>query len=311
MKKLQILTTMLFLSVILNAQTLPFAMVGAEWHYDYYIEGPVTAYMKIHAEKDTIINGKNCSMMIRSAKSYCHLTNKYSDEYIIDTNYMAKELDKVLLLRGDTFYTIYDFSLDIGDSLIIPASVYSEELDSTGCFHVLNKGDTLINGKSFRYIDVYSKWPALYIEDEGYHWGYNGIILEDIGPLKSDLFPNQQVYSFPPGYNNGAKIRCYSDSSFAMQLVTCDSILSIQDYSDSKPISIYPNPAKNEINIVLQKNEDFNISIFDISGKIISNTYESTGETGIVSIDISDLVSSIYIIEAKGKNIYRAKFVKK
>ena len=75
-------------------------------------------------------------------------------------------------------------------------------------------------------------------------------------------------------------------------------------------IVIYPNPAKNEINIV-QKNEDFNISIFDISGKIISNTYESTGETGIVSIDISDLVSSIYIIEAKGKNIYRAKFVKK
>ena len=223
---------------------------------------------------------------------------------------MAKELDKVLLLRGDTFYTIYDFSLDIGDSLIIPASVYTEELDSTGCFHVLNKGDTMINGRSFRYIDVYSKWPNFYIEDEGYHWGYNGIILEDIGPLKRDLFPNLQVY-YPPLCCYSGKIRCYSDSSFAMQLVTCDSRLSIQDYSDSKPISIYPNPTKNEINIVLRKNEDFNISIFDISGKIISNTYESTSETGIVSIDVSNLVSGIYIIEAKGKNIYRAKFVKK
>lgn len=258
------------ITTLVYSQSDPYAQVNTIWHYNYYPEGSFSGFMTIHAEKDTFINGRNCSMLIKSVKTYDHILQLYS-EYSIDTNYMTKELDKVFLLRDDTFNIIYDFSLNIGDSLIIPASVYSNQLDSTGCYHILSKGDTVINGKQFKYIDVYSKIPTT-LED-GYDWGFNGRILEDIGPCNSDLLPNQQEFSIPPGYINGSSIRCYSDSFFSMQIVSCDSILHVPEYPYFEPfnVSIYPMPVVCSFTISISDNNPHDCLIIDEQGLIVTS----------------------------------------
>jgi len=87
-------------------------------------------------------------------------------------------------------------------------------------------------------------------------------------------------------------------------------------------ISIYPNPAQNEINCVLPENEKFEIVVFDVSGKVVlhpnsTNAVVSlsgvedltTGISGI-SINVKQLPPGIYFIEARGEQVLRGKFVK-
>ncbi|MBN2729928.1 MAG: T9SS type A sorting domain-containing protein [Bacteroidales bacterium] len=247
------------------AQYQPFAKVNATWHYNIYYGGPSISYIKIHAEKDTIINGKNCSKLIRKTYSYDLINLTYSD-YTLDTNYMTKDGGKVLLFRIDTFLTVYDFSLNIGDSLVIPGSVYHPNVDSTGCYFVTGKGDTIINGRSFKYIDVYS--PIHYTFQDGYDWGYNTRILEDIGPLSTDLYPNQQYYQIPPGFISGNGIRCFSDSTFSWQIVTCDSLVGIDEISQQTHV-VYPNPATNQITIESTAKPDSPILLYNEAGQLL------------------------------------------
>lgn len=253
--------------MVVYSQSEPFAQVNATWHYNYTPESASNAYLKIHAEKDTIINGKNCSELIRTIYSYSFVSQTYSN-YIVDTNYVSTEGDKVLLFRVDTFFTIYDFSLEAGDSLIIPASVYSPQLDSIGCYHIVSKGDTVINGRLFKYIDVYSKIPTQFTD--GYDWGYNGRILEDIGPLSTDLFPTQQRYAVPPDYICASNIRCFSDSLFMFQVFICDYLVNIQEYNfNRKSISVYPNPTACKFTVSVSDNNPHDCIVINNKGKII------------------------------------------
>ncbi len=75
-------------------------------------------------------------------------------------------------------------------------------------------------------------------------------------------------------------------------------------------ISVFPNPANDIIFLTLDKNQtsDYQINIMNLSGKvIIQKQVKSVSE---YSINIESLDNGIYIIECKGKNIYRGRFVK-
>jgi hypothetical protein len=78
---------------------------------------------------------------------------------------------------------------------------------------------------------------------------------------------------------------------------------SIANSLDNK-ISIYPNPASNILYIENPVNKA-NVSIFDLSGKLV---IQKLLETGINKINISDLNSGLFLINVNG-NI--SKFVKK
>jgi len=64
--------------------------------------------------------------------------------------------------------------------------------------------------------------------------------------------------------------------------------------SNKTEISIYPNPAKNFINI--ETNEDIiSVNIYNTVGQLVKNSSQRR-------VNISDLPSSIYIIEVNTKN---------
>ncbi len=83
--------------------------------------------------------------------------------------------------------------------------------------------------------------------------------------------------------------------------VGCDSIpvgpaLSLQEIQNTAPLFIVPNPIKDQLSIQLSTNEDLNLEIIDVTGKIWSAQKVSPSQA---IIDFSYLVSGIYFIQVK------------
>lgn len=80
----------------------------------------------------------------------------------------------------------------------------------------------------------------------------------------------------------------------------CDSELAVSDVSLAKAISVYPNPAKNEIFIKSNSATTGKtlVSIFDASGKLVFT--EKIDLNTQNSVDISKLSNGVYILKGEG-----------
>jgi hypothetical protein len=82
--------------------------------------------------------------------------------------------------------------------------------------------------------------------------------------------------------------------------------VSVNNIKDEK-FKIFPNPARDEINIQLP-NKEYNISIYDSSGKRIK---EFSGK-GLINYKVDDLSSGLYIIQFKNdQTSFSTKIIKR
>lgn len=78
-------------------------------------------------------------------------------------------------------------------------------------------------------------------------------------------------------------------------LVTEQNNASVQELTNNKTFSIYPNPAQKELNINTLKTQDF--SIIDVTGKVVMNI---SAKNSTIKVDLSELSSGVYFV--KGQN---------
>lgn len=78
--------------------------------------------------------------------------------------------------------------------------------------------------------------------------------------------------------------------------------------STNEPLTVYPNPASEELYLMLYKNEETLVEIFDIHGRFcFSEKFDNTK-----SIDVSRLSNGIYLLKVKNSSLnYHGKFIKK
>jgi len=85
-----------------------------------------------------------------------------------------------------------------------------------------------------------------------------------------------------------------------------NSALSVSDLEKENIFSLFPNPAKDNLQIVISNNHNANdISVIDLTGKLVKNI--SINNTTNINIDVSDLNKGIYFIRI-GQSVQ--KFVK-
>ena len=72
-------------------------------------------------------------------------------------------------------------------------------------------------------------------------------------------------------------------------------------------ISLYPNPASEQVSFVLEDNAE--VSIFDMTGRMVST---KTFEAGQAQLNVSELVDGVYFVNVRYANGSTAvtKFVK-
>lgn len=93
------------------------------------------------------------------------------------------------------------------------------------------------------------------------------------------------------------------DGSFSNILtVTVDNTVGIPEASRQKVLSIYPNPAKDNLNIISGKNIQVDVQMFNSLGSVVISK-QKVNITGAYKLDISQLNPGVYFIRITGSEI--------
>lgn len=277
---------------------------GAEWIYEYSLL-PITGYLKLNYEKDTIINQHQCKKL-----SYRKITKKNYSTQIIDTSsissiYTYATKDTVFAtLHDSTFIPLYIFNKEVGDTLNF--EYYALCYTQTPIKQLITeKGIKIINNDTLRYYSVQ------FINISNINPAFMTII-EKIGPIENFLNPTFSCWS---DYQI-TTLKCYHDANFPDYLApfnkSCNYYFTATEEVKDNPVYLSPNPAYNTLNISTSNNEIIEgVYIYDISGMLL-NSYIMPLNQNDSSIDINYLKNGMYLIQIKtadGKSIIK-KFIK-
>jgi hypothetical protein len=124
------------------------------------------------------------------------------------------------------------------------------------------------------------------------------------------LFTNQAGLELLPAalyaYNNGAPqwYSGFSNTNPAIA-ITLDQTLGYNETTSVKQaIKVYPNPVKNQINILLKENKGgfFTSKITDLSGKCLKVQQDRLKQNEILSIDLKGFNAGIYVLSLENEN---------
>ena len=83
------------------------------------------------------------------------------------------------------------------------------------------------------------------------------------------------------------------------------NIITVENNCIDSPnqLNIFPNPADNELNFQVsnQDEEEINIEVYDVTGKLIISKSSAISESNSLSVDISSLVNGMYMLNVKTK----------
>ncbi len=241
----------MLLNVTLSAQDM--YEVGATWYFNIQElrQFPANGYEKYEIVGDTILAEKVAKIVAVDRVYYDGRTEDWSDEYIYEVN------EKVYFWNDSTFELMYDFNLNVGDTLDV--SIENYHCDSVTPLIVVSISVINVNGKELTIQDVSS---TIYIKDiyGGSDENYNFRIIENVGIANSFIFDPACIVDDNFAYIG---LRCYTDSQVTYKSewwqrwyseAACDSLINdpttgIEYISSESNISLYPNPAGDIINI--------------------------------------------------------------
>jgi hypothetical protein len=257
--------------------------IGAKWHYSYRpcsIWGgclsSIKEFIYFEAVKDTMVNDTVCTKIIVEYHNDKKEIKYMGDEYIFSTE------DHVYNYHHGRFYLLYDFSLQVGDTVVLtPGSncnLYSQLESSDTDFlnaihrkHIVTEKDSIeIGNKKYLFIKM-----GFIFEDDSvipYLTFRSSIIVKGIGSfgfLTGTLFTGIESGYYGP-------LRCYSDSSVAYTTeIPCDMLTSSNiELNKNSKVCVYPNPVTSNslINFPNEMKNDVVIEIIDATGRIITST---------------------------------------
>ena len=124
--------------------------------------------------------------------------------------------------------------------------------------------------------------------------------LLNIGLDKNKSANQYMFYNLGSGWNNSI----YPGAWMIRPIVSMDEIILRQEEMKMDNFKLYPNPAKQELNILLSTIDNI-ISIYNLQGKLVKQSFISTTNC---KLNITDLSSGMYVVEVKnnkGRNFQK------
>ena len=115
----------------------------------------------------------------------------------------------------------------------------------------------------------------------------------NVGLDKNKLANQYMFYDVGSGWNNSI----YPGAWMIRPIVSMDEIVLTQDEIKMDNFNLYPNPAKEELNILLTTTDN-TILIYNMQGEIVKNSFFSTPNC---KLNITDLSSGMYVVEVMHK----------
>jgi hypothetical protein len=276
MKKLIFL---FFLSVALQysyAQYKPLPMQNAEW-INYgginLLGCPQCTFVqyKYFTDGDTLINNQS---YVKIKKTEIPSLNDVSSFPTYTGAIRQDTLNKkifVILLDSTTENILYDFSLQVGDTIKSVLHTLASDCFGFNTETIVSIDSIQVNGNYHRVFHF-----------QGSCTGPNGgSYIEGIGSDFGLLFPNRMD-------ETESHLSCLKVSG------PCELVVSINSLEENNQFDIFPNPSLETINISININSHKTCSIHEASGRKIKTIKLSGKDT---QIDISDLNSGVYFVK--------------
>ncbi len=253
MKSLFLLALLCILSHAASSQSIHFCDTSNKWRvfeYDFGADVP-------------------CCMLFYS---FGHSFNIGGIEYESLNGVMVREdtlLKSVFIHSGSTDYLLYDFSLNLGDTL-----------KTRYAAHIVSAIDSVqLDGQWYKIWSLHGYWM-----DTSAHIGMmlgDYSVLEGVGCLAAPFTPN-----YPFSFERGDYLTCFQNNgthpvlsrslnAYFDNAVTCEKTfgVGVPDISvNSGEVKVVPNPAANNSKIVfpIQINSGV-LSIINTTGNLIGN----------------------------------------
>jgi hypothetical protein len=313
LKKLNFIILFFILTYSISAQI--WAPIGAKWTYERTVisgfqDTFTLGFTEFIVVKDTLIQNITCRKIIRK---FQYVKPSDLTDTIVGYDpplFIFEDSNKIYGWLVDSFYILYDFTLNIGDTLAIQNDFSYGFLDTSKTGISLLRLDTIdsvfINGISrIRQGFTYLGPPEYYIGIASCMTIGNGLTkstaIEGIG----------WTYFFTPNNNialpiHEGMLRCYTDTilgSFNCNPWPCDSIL----YLISGIFKVSKNKIKiihESLDLIVIKTEiqtPLDLTIINMQGeKVFSKTLRMNNER----VSIGFLPSGLYIITLQNDHVF-------
>jgi hypothetical protein len=99
--------------------------------------------------------------------------------------------------------------------------------------------------------------------------------------------------TFVQSDENNALDNLYQGYTFDLNELFPEAGVGMPEVDNNTQISLYPNPAENNLNVTLNKSAE--ITVYNIMGQVVMN---QQGNAGVNRLDISNLNSGVYFLSA-------------
>lgn len=303
MKNLIILSVLL-LPCILRGQVINhFDNLDSKWHVaktfpngnqqnPSFVQTTTTVF---GFQGDTIVNSEQWF------KLYSTPDSLFQNE-LVYRGLLREENDRVFYLDTlNQLDTLYDFSLNVGDSVLFDLyGIYPEWLQ------IIEVDSIQLDGQDYKRQKFAE--PTLNAFDE-----LNEVWIEGIGSIHGPLFPNYPV-KFSQEIPDSMLVTCsFSDNQEVWQHPSYSNcyvniVLSLNRL-EALDLNIYPNPFSDKIYFENNKAEWISLSIINSIGQEVKRIDISDKNT---SIDLADIDDGIYVLRfTSGTGMKTLKMIKK
>ena len=129
-------------------------------------------------------------------------------------------------------------------------------------------------------------------------------VFEGGGTQKTKLPTASTTYDFPTDGTYKVTMRAKMQQTSCECSVTKNVVMNRASAKDlqTSGVAVYPNPAVSNFNVALSETfgQNINISVMSMSGQLIKTV--STTNTGLISVDASNLSSGVYMVQISNGN---------
>lgn len=312
MKHLQVFLLLLIALLNCKAQVV-FCPPGAEWNYNYFFlaignqSQQFTSLEKIRYVGDTLIGGTPIKVLQHRV---FYTTCEYRQS---QKTFIKQSGDTVFFNNSQTLNTwqvLYNFTASSGQIWVSSVKEYYNSTALTNYTVIVDSTQIIAdNGINLKRLFVRYKavlntfWPVEYSRTITERFGNNEMLFNFFNLAQSSCDADIYVRNL-----------CYTDSSFGTKQFTqypCDysNPVGLAEYSFTHDLILFPNPAKEFLEINLSNGELIEqVILHDLQGKRTELKPEEGNK-----INIQFLPPGLYFLEVKTKNgshPFRQKFIK-